>query len=220
MFKHNSARIQSKSSARLALLGMSASLAVATAALTSISAAHAKPTEVRATTPVVNFAISETEVRAAQEAWGRALVQISTEHDNKGAKSARTLAKNIIDAAYGYQYGAVLFKPTLTTGEQTFRTTAEGALAYFAGGNKAFPNDNGFAFKGWRSVKIDNAGVFINGDMAITMGKVHLTDKNGQVTTVDKTWGFKKDTNGNLRIVLHHSSLPYVDSSSRQARKD
>ncbi len=42
------------------------------------------------------------------------------------------------------------------------------------------------------------------------MGQVFLTDKDGTITTVDKTWGFKKDGNGVLRIILHHSSLPYT----------
>ena len=36
-----------------------------------------------------------------------------------------------------------------------------------------------------------------------------LTNAAGVVTTVDKTWGFKKDDQGALRIVLHHSSLPF-----------
>ena len=45
--------------------------------------------------------------------------------------------------------------------------------------------------------------------MALTQGNVILTNKAGQVTTVDKTWGFKKDDKGQLRIVLHHSSLPF-----------
>jgi hypothetical protein len=39
---------------------------------------------------------------------------------------------------------------------------------------------------------------------------VTLTDKDGKVTTVDKTWQFKKDDSGKLRIVVHHSSLPYA----------
>ena len=38
---------------------------------------------------------------------------------------------------------------------------------------------------------------------------ITLIDKDGQVTKVDKSWGYKLDGNGNLRIVLHHSSLPY-----------
>jgi hypothetical protein len=27
---------------------------------------------------------------------------------------------------------------------------------------------------------------------------------------VDKTWGFRKGDDGKVRIVLHHSSLPYA----------
>ncbi|EKO3766490.1 phosphoribosyl-AMP cyclohydrolase, partial [Vibrio metschnikovii] len=49
----------------------------------------------------------------------------------------------------------------------------------------------------------------INGDLALTMGNVILVDKQGQTTMVDKSWAFKKDEQGQLRIVLHHSSLPY-----------
>ena len=43
------------------------------------------------------------------------------------------------------------------------------------------------------------------------MGNVMITNKAGEVTTVDKTWEFHKDTNGKLRIMVHHSSLPYVE---------
>lgn len=41
------------------------------------------------------------------------------------------------------------------------------------------------------------------------MGNVILTDKDGKVTKVDKTWAFKKNDDGKLKIILHHSSLPY-----------
>lgn len=104
----------------------------------------------------------------------------------------------------------MLFKPTLTTHPQTFRTTADGALAYFVGGDPDYPVDSGFALKGWRKVEIRNAGIFIAGNTATTMGNVLLTNKDGRVVTVDKTWQFLKDDNGNLRIILHHSSLPYT----------
>ena len=40
---------------------------------------------------------------------------------------------------YGYQFGPVLFKPTLTAAPQTFRTTRDGALAYFVGGDPNYP---------------------------------------------------------------------------------
>jgi hypothetical protein len=167
-------------------------------------------TPARLKTPIVNRAISKSEVLAAQKAWGNALVAISTTYDTKGKASAKTLAAKVIDDAYGYQFGPVLFKPTLTIAPQTFRTTRAGALAYFVGGDPAFPMDKGFALKGWRKVEMKNAGIFITGNTATTMGNVILTDKQGKTTTVDKTWQFFKDDNGNLRIITHHSSLPYT----------
>lgn len=97
----------------------------------------------------------------------------------------------------------------LAGGEQTFHTTRDEALAYFVGNNSAYPADRGFALKNWQSYRYDNAAVYINGDMALTMGKVHLVDRNNKESSVDKTWGFKKGYDGKMRIVLHHSSLPY-----------
>jgi hypothetical protein len=158
---------------------------------------------------VVNLNITEDEVLAAQKGWGDALVAISITHEQSGQAAAKALAGKIIDEAYGYQFGAVLFKPTLTTDPQTFRTTRQGALAYFVGGDPVYPNDKGFALSGWRKVEIRNAAIIISGIVATTMGKVLMTDKDGKVTTVDKTWQFIKDGQGNLRIIVHHSSLPY-----------
>ena len=159
---------------------------------------------------LVNTNITESEVQAAQEGWGRALIKISEDFDAKGIKEATATANATLDGAYGYNFGSVLFKPTLAFGEHTFRTTKEGALSYFVGGNKNYPNDTGFALKGWRKYDFSNASVQIHGNIALTMGIVTLTDKNGKVTKVDKTWAFRKDEKGVVRIVLHHSSLPYA----------
>ena len=158
---------------------------------------------------VINQAIGEAEVLAAQQAWCKALVDISTTGAKSGQPAAKALAEKVIDGAYGYQMGGVLFKPTLTVNPQTFRTTRAGALAYFVGGDPAFPKDTGFALKGWTKCEVDNAAVFIAGDSATTMGKVNITGKDGKVTTVDKTWKFVKDDAGKLRIVVHHSSLEF-----------
>ncbi len=161
---------------------------------------------------VVNTNITEADVRAAQEGWGKALIQISDDYAAGGITKAKATAGAVLDGAYGYNMGVVLFKPTLSTGDQTFRTTRAGALAYFVGDDKTYAQDSGFALKGWKKYECKNAGVFINGDLALTQGHVILTDKAGKVTVVDKTWGFKKDDKGQLRIVLHHSSLPYQPS--------
>ncbi len=159
---------------------------------------------------VVNQAVTEAEVQAAQAGWCKALVDIATTGAKSGQPAARALAEQVIDAAYGYQMGAVLFKPTLTVNPQTFRTTRAGALAYFVGGDAAFPKDKGFALNGWTHCTFENAAMFITGNSATTMGKVNITGKDGKVTTVDKTWQFVKDNAGKLRIVLHHSSLEFA----------
>lgn len=160
--------------------------------------------------PMTNRNIVESEIVAAQKAWGDALVAISTTHEQKGIGAAKSLAENVIDGAYGYQFGPVLFKPTLTATPQTFRTTKAGALAYFVGGDPAFPRDTGFALGGWRKVEVRNVAILLSGNTATTMGNVSITDKSNKVTTVDKTWTYMKDDNGKLRIVVHHSSLPYT----------
>jgi hypothetical protein len=163
-------------------------------------------------TVVANQAITEEEVRSAQTAWCKALVDISQTGATKGQAAAKALAEQVIDAAYGYQMGAVLFKPTLTMVPQTFRTTRAGALAYFVGGDSNFPKDKGFALNGWTACESKNAAIFTAGNSASSMGNVMITDKAGKVTTVDKTWTYVKDTAGKLRIVVHHSSLPFSGS--------
>ncbi|MFN3352111.1 MAG: phosphoribosyl-AMP cyclohydrolase [Brevundimonas sp.] len=153
--------------------------------------------------------ITVAEVEAAQRAWGDALVAISTAGDTQGPAAARRLAEQALDTAYGYNLGPVAFKPTLTQSPQTFRDTRAGALAYFVGGDSNFPNDTGFALKHWRSYSVNNATIVINGPTAVAMGNFTFTDRNGDTTTVDKTFGYVRDPQGALRIVLHHSSLPY-----------
>lgn len=184
---------------------------LAAAALVAAPALAQNSVAAPAVTASATYApITIAEVEAAQTAWGNALVAISTEADTKGQAAAKSLAEQVLDSAYGYNMGPVLFKPTLTVAPQTFRTTREGALAYFVGGNPNYPDDGGFALKHWRSFKVENAGIVITGNSAISMGNVILWDSKGNMTKVDKTWGYVRGDDGKLRIVLHHSSLPYT----------
>ena len=153
--------------------------------------------------------ITERELAAAREIWGDAMVAISKAFEEEGIEAARVVANRALDTAYGLDLGPVLFKPTMSGGEQTFRSTREGALAYFVGHTDEYPRDTGFGSKGWRSVVSETAASFIQGDIAMWMGWVTCTDKDGAITKVDKSWGYKKDANGLLRIILHHSSFPY-----------
>ena len=153
--------------------------------------------------------ITEARLKEARNLWGEALVAISLAFDEEGLDAARQRANEALDVAYGYHLGPVLFKPTMAGGEQTFRTTRAGALSYFIGHNEEFPQDDGFGLKSWRQV-VSSAGMaFIEGDVALWMGNVTFTNNRGEKTVVDKSWGYKQDAEGRLRIVLHHSSLPY-----------
>lgn len=156
--------------------------------------------------------INVAQLEAAEQAWCEALIAISKTHREGG--DARALAGRIIDAAYNYANAPVLFKPTLTYGEQTFRTTRAGALAYFVGGDPAFPNDTGFALKPWASARFVNAATYIEDDIGITMGHVIITDTSGKETKVEKTWVFRRGDDGKLRIVLHKSAIPYSPPAS------
>jgi hypothetical protein len=151
-------------------------------------------------------------LRAAQRAWCDALLAISRTHREGG--DAHALAAKIIDDSYNYAHAPVLFKPTLVHGPDTFRTTREGALSYFVGGDPARPEDAGFALKPWVKATFRNAATFIEGRLGITMGHVTFTDDSGQDTTVEKTWVFRQGPDGRLRIVLHKSTLPYAPAAA------
>ena len=97
----------------------------------------------------------------------------------------------------------------MSGGPQTFRLTKIGALSYFIGNDPEYPNDSGFGIKFWRNVKSETSATFIQNDVAMWMGWVNFIDKNNRTVRVDKSFGYVRDKNENLKIVLHHSSLPF-----------
>ncbi len=153
--------------------------------------------------------INEEQLLQARTAWGNGIIRISKTYDKSGITQAKAIANAFLDDVYGFELGPVLFKPTLSGGTQTFRPTKEGALSYFVGHDPTYPSDNGFGIKSWLEVKSETCAAFLDEDVAIWMGWVTLIGKNGQTIRVDKSWGYKKLKNGALKIILHHSSLPY-----------
>jgi hypothetical protein len=162
--------------------------------------------------------VTYDEVNAAQQAWCDALVKIGQLKEQGGDYKA--FAEQVLSTAYNYDHGKVFFKPTLAFGDQTFRNDKKGALAYFIGGDPDYPNDKGFALTPWVKARYDNAGqknegIQIYGSVAITMGNVWVTGKDGKEVMVDKTWVFKKGKDGKLRIIVHKSALPYSPPPSK-----
>ncbi|WOE75224.1 phosphoribosyl-AMP cyclohydrolase [Alterisphingorhabdus coralli] len=155
--------------------------------------------------------ITEEEVVNAQKAWGDGIVAIGKTFTEEGDYT--TAATDHINKFYGYDLdGVVLFKPTLAADEQ-FRGSFDGALSYFVGGNETFKEDKGFALTPWTAVRWENAGITNSScDMAVAMGNYWFTPAEGDEIKVEYTIGYVKDDEGNLRMVVHKSSLPYAGS--------
>ena len=149
--------------------------------------------------------VTVAEVKDAQRAWGEGIVAIATAHTNGGDYVG--LAKDHVNTLYAYQMGPVLFKPTLAAVDQ-FRPTFETALSYFVASNNACPEDQGFAIQGWTDVRFENSNVIIDGNTALAMGNYFFTSPEGAEVKVEYTFGYIEDGNGDLRIQLHHSSMP------------
>lgn len=148
--------------------------------------------------------VSKADVVAAQKTWGEGIVAISKVHSDGGDYTAR--ATQHINDLYAYQLGDVMFKPTLAAEDQ-FRENFDEALSYFVG--REGTEDGGFAISGWTNVRWQNNAVYTDSDSAMAMGNYWFTGPDGSETKVEYTFGYVLDENGNLRINLHHSSLPF-----------
>ena len=151
-------------------------------------------------------AITAQEVEQAQQAWAEGIVRIGKVHTDGGDASAA--AGEHLDNLYGFELGPVLFKPTKAAAKQ-FRMDRVAALSYFVGGNADFAEDHGFAIHPWTAVRFENEATFLHGDYAVAMGNYYFTQTDGQVVKVEYTFGYIKDAAGNLKINLHHSSVPF-----------
>ena len=151
--------------------------------------------------------ITEQEVIQAQEAWGAGIVKIGSLMDDKDQCNAATDAH--LDNLYGFDLGTVLFKPTKAADVQ-FRLDRKAAKSYFIGGDADFAEDHGFAINPWTAVRFENAAIILEDNRALAMGNYFFTDPQGNIAKVEYTFGYKKDANGNLKIDLHHSSIPFA----------
>ncbi|WBY15626.1 phosphoribosyl-AMP cyclohydrolase [Erythrobacteraceae bacterium WH01K] len=152
--------------------------------------------------------ITEQEVVAAQKAWGEGIVNIGKVYSAGG--DYEKAAADHISEFYAYDQSLVLFKPTLASIEQ-FRPSFDGALSYFVGGNSSYPEDKGFAITPWTDVRWQNAGITNNiCHMAVAMGNYYFTPADGgDEVKVEYTIGYIRDAEGDLRMTVHKSTIPY-----------
>lgn len=177
-------------------LKVSGIAAVAALSLTALS--------LTASPEAVTTSPTEERVLSAQQAWGQGIVEIARTHAQGGDYRARAIEH--IETLYAYGLTDVMFKPTLAAEDQ-FRETFDEALSYFIGTEGT--EDGGFAIKGWTNVRWENNSVYTDDDSAMAMGNYYFTGPDGTETKVEYTFGYVEGPNGELRINLHHSSLPY-----------
>ncbi|SEL64007.1 hypothetical protein SAMN04487910_2883 [Aquimarina amphilecti] len=150
--------------------------------------------------------ITKQEVENVQNTWGQGVVKIGALQTNR--KECETYTDNFVNELYDFDTKQVLFKPTKAASQQ-FRITKDGAISYFIGGNSKFDEDKGFALQPWTKVRFENIALILEENRALTMGNYFFTDVNGLETKVEYTFGYSKHSNGELKIDVHHSSLPF-----------
>ena len=152
--------------------------------------------------------ISKEDILLVQKQWSDGLVAIGRAYTHD--EDYLMIAKTLLDNLYGYHIndGKVLFKPTKAA-QVPFRGTYESALSYFIGNNEQFPEDRGFALAPWINIEFHNHDIYYHGDLVIAMGYYLFTSAANEVTKVEYTFGYIKDDQDQLKIIVHHSSLPF-----------
>ena len=140
-----------------------------------------------------------------QNKWASGIVEIGKTKNN--FKESVSVTTKFINELYDFENGNVQFKPTKAS-EKQFRNDFESALSYFIGNNTDFSEDSGFALNPWVSVEFKNDSLKVYDDIGIAMGNYFFIDQNGVKTKVEYSFVYKK-VGDSLKIILHHSSLPY-----------
>ena len=154
--------------------------------------------------------ITAEEVEAAQKSWGQSIIEVGKLY--KKNENYQEKAIGLLRELYAFDLGAVAFKPTLAADEQ-FRNNTEAALSYFIGDNPKYPEDQGFAIKGWVDVKFENNTIICLEDSALAMGNYFFTNENEETIKVEYSFAYLKAPSESIQICLHHSSLPFNPSS-------
>ena len=144
-------------------------------------------------------------IREYQIKWANGIVELGkTKGDIIRSKK---LATDFINSLYDFKNGTVQFKPTKAS-EFQFRNDFDSALSYFIGNNPSFAEDSGFALNPWVDVKFKNDSINVFDNFGLAMGNYFFTDLKGEKTKVEYSFVYRREGES-LKIILHHSSLPY-----------
>ena len=146
----------------------------------------------------------EEEIINIQKEWASGIVKMGELSNDRD--SLESFTSDFLDKIYDFN-NQVLFKPTKAANEQ-FRNSKGSAFSYFiAGDDRECVEDIGFALSNWTEILFDNSNIIINEDIAIAMG--NYTFKNEAIKIKVEYSFVYKNYGDEIKIILHHSSLPY-----------
>ena len=141
-----------------------------------------------------------------QEKWANSIIEIGKAYLDK--KDYFNLMEKFLDDLYYFKQGKVLFKPTKASHKQ-FRNKRNEFISYFIGHNKVSDEDKGFALEPWKNINFQNFDFITYDDIIISMGNYLFTDYENKKTKVEYSFGYIFDQENKLKIIFHHSSIPY-----------
>ena len=143
-----------------------------------------------------------------QTEWAQTIINIGKAYlDNKDYV---TMTEKFIKELYSLDNHKTLFKPTKASNIQ-FRRKRNEFISYFIGHNKVSEEDKGFAINPWKKIKFENFDFSVFDNFILAMGNYFFTDYNDITTKVEYSFGYILVKDKSLKIVFHHSSIPYEE---------
>jgi hypothetical protein len=157
---------------------------------------------------MINYTSTEISknISDIQQKWGNSIIEIGKAYLDK--KDYLKLTENFLDELYYFNQGKVLFKPTKASHKQ-FRNKRNEFISYFIGHNKVSHEDKGFALEPWKDIYFQNFDFITYDDIVISMGNYLFTDYENKKTKVEYSFGYMLNQESKLKIIFHHSSIPY-----------
>lgn len=148
--------------------------------------------------------MTKEDIVEEQKKWSEGIIKMGEISNNRS--SLELFVDDFLDKHYNFEE-EVLFKPTKAK-KQQFRNDKESAVSYFiAGENKKCNEDSGFALSKWSKITFNNSDIIINENIGLAMGNYTFENNNSQIK-VEYSFVYKR-INNSIKIILHHSSVPY-----------
>ena len=145
--------------------------------------------------------MSSNQIEHFLNSWKDGVIEIGRIHLEEG--DYEKSAELFVSTHYAFVSEEVLFKPTFTK-EVIFRNSKDLALSYFIGGEVA--EDKGFALKPWEEIRLEELNIIEQDNLMVAMGTLNFKPLNLEENTLIAFTFLLIDTDGSLKIKVHHSS--------------